>query len=388
MHATAPHPHPAPTKKRTAHGRPHTAVKTRWKRLPRNLRIAAVVVLVLLIGARIALPYVLKSYVQRKLKQIPEYTGDIRGINVHLWRGAYVIQDLNLWKMNGTVPVPFFSAARIDLSMQWKELFHGAIVGEIAVQQPRLNFVAGPTEEKAQTKIDKSWADAIKSLFPFRINRFQIEEGEVHFQNFHSEPPVNIFVQNLSMTATNITNARDVRQKLPAGIVVGGSTLGGGQLHAEMQWDPLAENPTFQLQGSLTNMDMTALNGLFQAYGKFDVASGDCSLFVEMAASEGKYEGYVKPILENIDVFAWKKERQKNILQKFWQAIVGGTVAVFKNHSKDRLATKIPISGNFENTRLGIWAAVGGILQNAFIRAMLPKLDHTESVEQVEKTAK
>ena len=104
-------------------------------------------ILILLIAIRIALPYILLKLVNKELQNIPGYTGYVDDIDVALYRGAYKIKMIKLEKTGGKVPVPFFSAPLIDLSLQWASLFHGRIVG---------NFVKGPTEETSQTKIDSS----------------------------------------------------------------------------------------------------------------------------------------------------------------------------------------------------------------------------------------
>jgi hypothetical protein len=66
------------------------------------------------VAARLALPYALKSYVNRRLRELPDYTGSVRTINVHLWRGAYQILDITIEKKNGAKPpVPFFSSPGI-----------------------------------------------------------------------------------------------------------------------------------------------------------------------------------------------------------------------------------------------------------------------------------
>ena len=133
-------------------------------------------------------------------------------------------------------------------------------------------------------------------------------------------------------------------------------------------------------------MNLTALNDFLRAYGKFDVASGTFALYASIAAENGNYDGYFKVFFNNLDVFAWDKERKKNILAVFWQAIVGGVTTAFKNHPKDQLATKIPISGSYSNSSIGVWTASATLLQNAFIHALVPKIDQHVTVEQVEKT--
>jgi hypothetical protein len=161
--------------------------------------------------------------------------------------------------------------------------------------------------------------------------------------------------------------------------------LGGGGFDLQLQMDPLNELPTFEITALVTNVDLVALNDFLKAYGKFDVASGNFALYSSFAAAEGKYDGYAKVFFENLDVFQWEKERKKNILQIFWQAIVGAVTTVFRNQPKDQLATKIPISGSFEAREVGVWTASVTLLQNAFIRALVPKLDESVTVEKVEE---
>jgi hypothetical protein len=357
-------------------------------KLSRAVRWTVLGIVTFLILLRLALPSLVKVYVNRQLNKSSEYSGTVRSINIDLWRGAYVIHDLRMFKTGGAVPVPFFRTPRMDLSVQWKELFHGAVVGEIYVERPELNFVAGPSEEESQTGADKDWHQTVESLFPFRINRFEIARGEIHFRNFNSRPPVNIFVHELDAVATNLTNSRDITQKLPAGVVARGRSLGDGELFVMLHLDAFAKTPTYKLEASITNMDLVALNDFLKAYGKFDVERGTASIFTEVASADGRYEGYVKPILENIDVFSWQKEKRKNILQIFWQAIVGTTMTVLKNQPKDRLATIVPIAGDYEQSGADLWAAIGGLLKNAFVRALLPKIEHSVSFEEVEKEKK
>lgn len=63
--------------------------------------------MVLLIGLRIALPYILLRFVNKELQTIPGYTGHVDDIDVHLIRGAYTIKAIRLDKTGGKIPVPF-----------------------------------------------------------------------------------------------------------------------------------------------------------------------------------------------------------------------------------------------------------------------------------------
>jgi hypothetical protein len=364
---------------------PHKRVASRWRALGRGIQWTIIALVVLLIAARLAMPYAIKSYANHQLAKNPTYSGSIGDVWVHLYRGAYEIKNINISKLGGQVPVPFFAAKKIDLSMEWKELFHGALVGEVEIYAPQLNFVSGPTPEKTQDGTEGDWANTLKSLFPFKINRLQINGGRIHFQNFYSTPQVDIHVNDLFATATNLTNTRDLPHELPSGVVARGNTIGGGQVQLETHMNLLAEKPAFELTAQVTNVDLVALNDFLKAYGKFDVERGRFALFGSFAVAEGKYDGYAKVFFDNLDVFDWEKERKKNILQIFWQAIVGGVSTVFRNLPKDQLATKIPISGAYENSSIGTWSAISTLLKNAFISALVPKLDRSIKVEEVKE---
>src|SRR5437867_6468689 len=113
-----------------------------------------------------------RDYVNRKLSEIPGYRAHVAAVTLHLWRGAYQIHGVTIKKTSGDVPVPFFSAPLVDLSVQWKALFDGAWVGEIEFYDAKMNFVNARTKEGMQVGVDKPWAQKIKQLFPLKINRF------------------------------------------------------------------------------------------------------------------------------------------------------------------------------------------------------------------------
>jgi hypothetical protein len=355
-----------------------------WDAIPR-LRWFLLGLIILLAGIRLCLPFAVERYVNHQLNRSKDYGGRIGTVHLALWRGRYRIETPTIFKKNGEVHVPLFSAKGVDLAIEWKELFHRSLVGQVIMDQPRVNFVAAPTTNAAQTGQEENWNSVLSSLFPFDLNRFEVQRGQVHFQNEHSTPPVDIYLNELSLVATNLTNSRKVKSDLPAGVTARSTTLGGGTLDLQLQLNPLAKDPTYQVDASLTNVDLVALNNFLRAYGKFDVERGRFSLYTSVASKDGNYDGYLKVFFENLNVFAWEKERQKNAVQIFWQAIVGTVTTILKNHSTDALATKIPISGTYKTSKVGTWTAIGELLRNAFIRGLIPKMDEKVTLEKVKE---
>src|SRR3954471_3385159 len=122
--------------------------RRRWRRIG---GVGLLVIVALLVIGRLMLPWALRSYVNRTLDQNPLYDGKIGHIDIHLWRGAYSIQDVRLVKTTGNVPVPLFSTKRLDLAIEWPALWAGKVVGRVAMEQPELNFVDAGEKGETQT---------------------------------------------------------------------------------------------------------------------------------------------------------------------------------------------------------------------------------------------
>ncbi|MGE5499046.1 MAG: DUF748 domain-containing protein [Syntrophothermus sp.] len=335
------------------------------------------ILVIILVAVRIALPYIVKNAVNKKLNEVEGYRGSVDDIDIHLYRGAFSIKGIVIRKVTGNIPTPFFSADELESSIQWSELFHGAIVGEVHVFHPVINFVQGPTPEQSQTKVDKSWQQVLKDLIPLRINQFTINNGEVHFRNFQSDPKVNVYIQRINLEAQNLTNSRKISESMSATLDASGLALKSGEFKVHARIDPYEKKPTFNMNFQLQQLSLVSLNDFLRAYGKFDVHKGTFSMYSEVAASKGRFEGYVKPLLKDVEVFNWKEDTKKPILKAAWQAIVGLIKDIFENAPKDQVATKAPFSGSFDNPEVGVWETIWQLIKNAFIKALMPGLDHS-----------
>jgi hypothetical protein len=338
-------------------------------------------ILVLLIALRIALPYILLRLVNKELTHIPGYTGHVDDIDVALIRGAYKIKTIKLEKTGGKIPVPFFSADLADLSLQWEALFHGRIVGKILVEHPILNFVKGPTEATSQTKIDSSWTVVVKKLMPLKLNKFEINDGEIHYRDFHSKPEFDIFTKKVHILAENLSNADKNKEVLPSSITATADVY-GGKASASMKMDALARTPTFDGKAKLEGLNLANLNNFIDAFAKFDIKSGEISIYTEAAAKDGKITGYTKPIIKNLKVLNWEKDKEKP-LKIAYEAVVEAVAWVFKNQNKEQLATKVDFEGNIKNPNIDIWQLIGQVLKNAFIQALYPSLENSVSLNSL-----
>ena len=144
-----------------------------------------------------------------------------------------------------------------------------------------------------------------------------------------------------------------------------------------MSFDPFSYRPTFHLAMRMLGLDVTLLNDLALAYGKFDFKHGFFDLVVEADAKEGLITGYLKPLFRDLKVFSLREDlKQDNVIEFFWQALIGGITTIFKNHPRDQFGTLIPFTADISgSTTPDLFRTVINLLRNAFIRAYLPRLE-------------
>jgi hypothetical protein len=356
---------------------PHKRRKGKgWRRL-----LYVLLALGLLAGVgRALLPWGLRKYVNRTLEQSPLYQGKIGAIKVHLWRGAYSIADVQISKTTGSVPVPFFASKRLDFALEWNALWHRRVVGRLLMEQPELNFVDAPSEDESQSGAGAPWLQMIRDLFPFKINSAIIRNGEVHFRVFKTQTPVDVYLSNVQGRIENLGNIQNETTPLAAKVSATATVMDQAKVELQMTLDPFSYKPTFHLGLRVIGLDVTKINDLALAYGKFDFKRGWFDLVVEADSKEGQISGYVKPLFRDLKVFSLMEDiKEGDVLQFFWQALVGFVTQIFKNQPRDQFGTLIPFSGEAAGgPSPDILATIGNILRNAFVRAYLPRLEKSQ----------
>ena len=101
-----------------------------------------------------------------------------------------------------------------------------------------------------------------------------------------------------------------------------------------------------------------------------------------MAAKGGKFKGYVKPIIKDLDVVG-PQDRHDNFFNKVYEQIVGAAGVLLRNQKKEQVATKVRIEGDFNNPKTNTIDAIWEVLRNAFIQALLPSVDNEINLKSV-----
>jgi hypothetical protein len=363
-----------------------SADKKRTRRRSARWAIVLLVLIGALAAARAFLPSGVRWYVNRTIDQSPLYDGHIGDVDMKLWRGAYSIEDVRIVKTTGNVPVPFYAAERVDFAIEWRAILSRKLVGRVAMLRPQLNFVDGEDQSDDQTGAGGPWLEIIRDLFPFRIDSAQVRDGSIHFRAFDSQPPVDVYLSQVNASVENLTNIGDDVAPLISTINATALAMDDAKIEYRMKLNPFSYRPTFQMALRLVGLDVTKANALTRAYGAFDYERGWFDLVVELDAKEGRLEGYVKPMFRDVRVLSLRDDLTRgNVIQAFWEALVGGVSELLENQPRDQFATIVPLRGELDDPRVSLLSTIGNILHNAFVRAYLPRLEgEAETIDELQ----
>ncbi|GHB53306.1 DUF748 domain-containing protein [Persicitalea jodogahamensis] len=340
-------------------------------------------IVVLLIIARLVLPYFVLKYVNKTLADLDGYTGHVNDVDIALYRGAYQIDSLNIRKVNGKIEEPFISIPKMDLSVEWKSLFKGKLVAEVVCTRPEINFAFSEDENASQTGVETDWTQVIKDLLPININRFTVVDGTINLTNVVSQPSTDLSMHNFDLEIANIRNVVVSDNKFPSPVKASGDLPGyDGTLTFDADMQLLKKMPDFNYNLKLSNLQLVKLNELSKRYGGIDFEKGSLDLVSEMEVVDGKLQGYLKPLTHDMQIFEWNEGDNRTITQFVKELIAEGGNKVLENKVKDQVATRIPLEGTINDVKTGIWPTIIGVLRNGYVSALTDTFDNTLSVKE------
>lgn len=319
-----------------------------------------------LIILRMQLPAMVKDYLNGKLADMGNYHGEVADVDIHLWRGAYSVNQLEIIRKDQP-SVVFFKADTIDTAVSWSALLKGRVVANVDLIDAQIHLVDKESEDK--TDHEPTWRQTVQEILPIEIDQLNIENGEIHFHNFNSDPPVHLVFYQLNGEITHLSNTDRSEGIASANFDVQGLLLDNASATMNGQLDPLGDFHNFEVNLKITGIELTKLNDVSEAYGNFNFKSGNGDFVMELQAVDGQLTGYTKPILDNVEIFDLEKDLEDGVFSAAWQAIVGAFGQIFRNEPKDRIATQIEIQGNLDDPDISTWQAFLAIMQNAFVSA-------------------
>ncbi|MGJ8666408.1 MAG: DUF748 domain-containing protein [Patiriisocius sp.] len=334
-----------------------------------------IILLIVLIAARIYLPYYVKDHINKVLANIPGYYGQVDDVTISLYRGAYGINGMYLNKIDAETQVKFLNFPKNDISIEWKSLFKGKIVAEITMNSPEVIYVfedqqTTPPEGEADVE---DWTKALTDIVPLEINHFEVYDGKVSFVQLSAEPNIDLSIEKVTLTADNLRNVIEKERVLPSPVTATGVSFGGGNVKLDGNMNIIKEVPDMDLAFSLENSNASALNDMTSYYSGLDFESGTFNLYSEIAIADGYLKGYVKPMIKNSKLIG----KEDGFLETLWEGFVGFFKFVLKNQGTDTVATQVPIEGDLNDVKAGVWPTIGNIFKNGWFDAFKGETDNS-----------
>lgn len=342
-----------------------------WK-INRTWRVV-LSVFVLLVAFRLALPYIVTRYVNNVLSSLEGYNGMVKDVSIQLFRGAYQLDSLRIYKENSPGKIPFVSIPLTDISIEWESMLHGTFVSEIAFHNAALNFIVGKKDSSLnasglnsirQTGKENDWSKALKKLLLADLNRLRIVNGKIAVYDYSSVQRTDIVFSNLHMDALNLDNANNNIEKLPSRIYLQALSTGNGQLNIALRLNPMKRIPDLDMDLRFENVNLKALSELLGA----DMEKGNLNLYSELSVMDGKITGYVKPLFTDLEVNQ-EEAADNQTADLVWGSMVSFLTEVFEKQQKKQFVTSIPLDADIHEAESPFLASLWNVFSTSFTEA-------------------
>jgi hypothetical protein len=179
----------------------------------------------------------------------------------------------------------------------------------------------------------------------------------------------------LSDSDFHLSNFSNQFSRGPAKARLNGKFMGSGATKVTGDFRPEKKGPDLDLYVKIDNTQLTSLNDLLRAYGKFDVVAGTFSLVTELHVKRDVVSGYIKPFFKDMKVYDKRQDKDKGIFRKLYEMLVGGVAKLLENRPHEQVATKADIGGRLENPETSTFQIVVQLIKNAFFKAILPTFE-------------
>jgi hypothetical protein len=237
------------------------------------------------------------------------------------------------------------------------------------VQTPQ---TAGMPEKAARKTVEAAQKANNAPDLVLRAGHVELVDSRVGFANKRTAPSYRAFIDVARLQLDGFTNQRTEGQMTAT---LDGRFMGSGPTKATAHFRPEIDGPDFDLLLAIENTDLRTMNDMLRAHGKFDVVAGVFSFYSELAVKNAQLRGWVKPLFRDVQAYDPAQDRDKSAMRKLYEKVITGVSKVMKNEPRKEVATEIDISGRLDNPQTSTVQAIIKLIQNAFIKAILPGFD-------------
>lgn len=331
--------------------------------------IALGVAIALVIVIRLILDPIAAHYTRKGLNASETTRGDFQRVHVTLFPPGYEIHRLKIdervdrgWKH------PLFYAERVKAGVDMSSLFHGRIVANARIDDPKIIFTVRQKAEKKGETQAPDLAPMLRQVLPARVNRIEIRNGELVFRDLVMKGQPEIWVHKIEVAVENLATRRKLSGGEPATVSASAMLGRSGELKMFLSANPFARPLAFAGQVEERGWRVAELYDLVQPETKLQTPKGTFDLFVEFKSRDGRITGGVKPVLKNVEV----KPTESGLGNRLKAWLADTTLHLFSDRvpGRNAVATVIPIEGRLDNPDVQLWPTVVGVVRNAFVEGM------------------
>ncbi len=284
--------------------------------------------------------------------------------NVPLSRLRPIIQKANMTVSGGALS----SRGEVEYGPRHRE----ARIADVTVRGLHLDYTHTTATAPAEKERGKEVVRVAKNPEPamqVEIERLRVVDGTLGLITPAKDQRIRVYLGNANLDVTNVSSGF---RRGPAKATLTSNFNGGGSVHGSATFRNPAQGPDFNLHVAVEGASLPSINDLLRAYGKFDVAKGTFSVYSEVTVHNGRIDGYVKPLFKDVQVYSPQQDKDKPVLKKLYEKIVGGVSHILENHPREQVATVADISGPISQPHTSTWDVIVNLVSNAFVKAILP----------------
>lgn len=299
-------------------------------------------------------------------KPLPAVEADLKVQHLQMKDLLPVVGQYNLQFRDGV----------LDLNGRIKYSGQGTVVAidEVLLEGAKIDYVHAAATKHKEVRRAKKVAKKAKEVHQDPSVRVKVEHGkilnsEVGFVNKATSPDYRVFITEMNVEVDNFSNRLE---EGTAVVKVTGKFMGSGPTVATGTFRPEKPRPDFNLDVKIIKTNVEAFNNVLRAYGDMDTHKGTFAFFSELSVKDNRIQGYVKPLLKDVEVYDPQQDKEKALSKKVYEAVVGGVLGLLENTPRNEVATTTDLSGPVENPQANTWEIVEKLIQNAFFEAILP----------------
>ncbi|MFW5687863.1 MAG: DUF748 domain-containing protein [Bacteroidota bacterium] len=336
--------------------------------------IIIIVIVLIIIGFRIALPHLAKQRINRQINAIEGYHGSVDQVSLALIAGQFWVDGIRIYEetaVDSTIPMVDLPA--LWFSIEWRNLFRGRIVASIKMDSLSLNLVKSREEEQDEV-LDKriSFVEQIQKMNPISINTLNITNANIFYRNPNAQPEVKIGLTEFNLQASNLGNVIDENDSLPASYNINASFMETGKLSSEGRLNKMKEPPDFDIDFQLEEAQVQEIEEYTHHHADLKIKKGLLYIYLELVANDGNVDGYIKPLMEGVQI---EQQDDEGVFQKIYESAVQGAINLFENPEEEQVGVRVEIEGSLEDPEVSPWETINSLLINAFVEAYNQELE-------------